>query len=206
MNGVSLLIWLAAAFASGSLPFAVWLGRAVAGRDVRAVGDGNPGAANAWRAGGWQVGILVLLLDFLKGALPVAAAHYGARLSGLPLAALAVAPVAGHAFSPFLGLRGGKALAVAFGAMAGLTLGHLPLMLGLFMVVFYTVLRTDAWAVMFSLAGLWLHLLVSFPDLTLLAAAAGISLVLIIKHAPALRQRPALRLALTRAARRAARQ
>ncbi len=193
------LIWVVVAFASGSLPFAVWLGKRVAGRDVRGVGDGNPGAVNAWRAGGWRLGVLVLLLDFLKGALPVAAAHFGARLSGAALAAVAVAPVAGHAFSPFLRFRGGKALTVSFGALAGLTLGHLPIVLGLFMVVFYFVLRTDAWAVMFSLAGLGAHLLVSFPEPALLMAGFGIAVVLAVKHAPALRQPPRLRPALARA-------
>lgn len=198
MTDVRLIIWIAMAFASGSLPFAVWLGRLVAGRDVRGVGDGNPGAANAWRAGGWRLGVLVLLLDFLKGALPVAAAHYGARLAGLSLAAVAVAPVAGHAFSPFLRFRGGKALAVSFGALAGLTLGHLPIVLGLFMVVFYTTLRTDGWAVMFSLAGLLAHLLLSFPEPAFVAAGVGIAAVLALKHAPALRQRPQLRPALVR--------
>jgi glycerol-3-phosphate acyltransferase PlsY len=193
------MAWIALAFASGSLPFAVWLGRWVAGRDVRGVGDGNPGAANAWQAGGWRLGVLVLLLDFIKGALPVAAAHYGARLAGLSLAAVAVAPVAGHAFSPWLLFRGGKALTVSFGVLAGLTLGHLPIVLGLFMIIFYATLRTNAWAVMFSLAGLLAHLLLSFPEPALVAAAAGIAAVLALKHAPALRQRPQLRPALARA-------
>jgi glycerol-3-phosphate acyltransferase PlsY len=193
------LAWVCLAFTCGALPFAVWLSRAAAGRDARTLGDGNPGAANAWRAGGWRLGVAVLLLDFLKGALPVAGAHFGARLSGLALAGVVVAPVLGHAFSPFLRLRGGKALAVTFGAWAGLTLGHAPLVLGLFMVVCYTLLRTDAWAAMLSQVGLAAHLLLSAPQPTLLWAWAGIALILLIKHGRALRQPPQLRPGLARA-------
>ncbi len=74
----AILLWTTLGFAAGMLPFAVWLPRRFAGADVRRYGDGNPGAYNAWHAGGWQVGALVLLLDFFKGALPVGLAQFGA--------------------------------------------------------------------------------------------------------------------------------
>ncbi|KPK05115.1 MAG: hypothetical protein AMJ56_16395, partial [Anaerolineae bacterium SG8_19] len=66
------LIWIALAFLCGSLPLSVWLGRLVLGIDIRQFGDGNPGAANVWRAGGAKWGLTAVLLDFLKGAIPVA--------------------------------------------------------------------------------------------------------------------------------------
>src|SRR6185369_17175691 len=116
------LIFFALGFFSGALPFSAWLAHGLAGAELRQVGDGNPGAANAWKAGGWRVGALALVLDYLKGALPVAVAHFGWHLAGFPLGAVAVAPILGHAFSPFLKFRGGKGLTVTFGAWTGLTL------------------------------------------------------------------------------------
>jgi glycerol-3-phosphate acyltransferase PlsY len=193
MNSLATLAWIGVAFVSGALPFSVWLGRAVTGRDVRRTGDGNPGAANAWRVGGWRLGLVVLVLDFLKGALPVLAAHFGARLAGWPLAATAVAPVAGHAFSPFLAGRGGKGLTVTFGVWTGLTLAQVPLILGLFLVLFYAVQRADAWSVVFSLAGVLAHLLWLPASGTLLAVWVGNMLILTWKHRQALRQAPGLR-------------
>ena len=70
------LIWIVLAFVSGSLPFSVWLGKLATGKDVRQVGDGNPGATNVFRAGSKLVGLLVLILDIGKAALPVGLAYY----------------------------------------------------------------------------------------------------------------------------------
>jgi hypothetical protein len=56
------------AFLCGSLPFSVWVGKILLDLDVRKYGDGNPGAANAFRTGNKLVGLLVLLLDISKAA------------------------------------------------------------------------------------------------------------------------------------------
>ena len=187
------LIFFALAFFSGALPFSAWLARGLAHAELRQVGDGNPGAANAWKAGGWRVGALALLLDYLRGAVPVALAHFGWHLAGLPLGAVAVAPILGHAFSPFLNFRGGKGLTVTFGAWSGLTLAQAPLILGLFMALFYFVVAGEAWAVMASLLGLLAHLLLQRADLALLAAWAGNAAVLVWTHRRELRRRPGLK-------------
>ena len=80
MLGVPRLIGLLAltAFAlfCGSLPFSLWVGRWMAGRDVREAGDHNPGATNALRVGGWRVGLVAFMLDISKGALPVGLAQH----------------------------------------------------------------------------------------------------------------------------------
>ena len=78
-----------AGFMSGSLMFSLWLGRLRGGDPLR-VGDGNPGAANAFRSGGAAVGVAALLLDFLKGAIPVALARWNLHLDGWLLAPVAV--------------------------------------------------------------------------------------------------------------------
>ena len=148
---VAAILWTAIAFLSGSLPFAVWLGLLFARADVRQYGDGNPGTANAWRAGGWRVGVLTLVLDWLKGALPVGLAHFVGHIAGPGLVPVALAPVLGHAFTPFLGFRGGKAVAVTFGIWTGLLPGEGPVILGLLLTLFYFVQTNSSWAVMLTL-------------------------------------------------------
>src|SRR5690242_19021308 len=109
---LTFLIWISIAFFCGALPFSVWIGQRVLKKDIRRYGDTNPGATNVLRAGGRGAAALALLLDFLKGALPVALAHFQANFTGWPLVGVALAPVLGHAFSPFLRFKGGKAVAV----------------------------------------------------------------------------------------------
>jgi|FaiFalDrversion2_1042247.scaffolds.fasta_scaffold02125_3 glycerol-3-phosphate acyltransferase PlsY len=122
MEGVAALL---AAYLLGSLPFAYWAARA-RGVDIFTVGTGNPGAANVFRVVSRPLGVLVLLLDIFKG---FAAVGVG-RLVGLGegwLTALGAAAVLGHAFSPFLRLRGGAGLATAVGASLGIS----PLITGM---------------------------------------------------------------------------
>ena len=190
---MSAAVWFLIGFGCGGLPFSVWLVRAFAHADVRHTGDGNPGAANAWKAGGWRVGVAVLLLDYLKGAVPVAVAHFVIHLSGFALALASLAPILGHAWSPFLKWQGGKGLSVTFGVWTGLTLAQAPLVLGLFMTLFYFAVDGAGWAVLFSLLGLLAHLLMQGSDTGLLAVWAANTGVLVWKHRRDLRQLPRLK-------------
>lgn len=190
---MSTLLWFGIGYLSGSLPFAVWLGRWWAGRDVQATGDGNPGAANAFKVGGWRLGVAVLVLDYLKGALPVGLAHYVFGISGWALAGVAVAPVVGHAFSLFLNFRGGKGLTVTFGIWSGLTLAQAPLVLGLLMAVFFFTITVNAWAVVFSLLGLLVYLVSQPADAALWLAWALNFAVLVWMHRHELLQPPRLK-------------
>ena len=176
------LFWIGCAFLSGSLPLSVWIGRWGLGVDIRQIGDGNPGGTNVWRAGGPVWGLLAILCDAFKGTIPVALAahHYGWQ--GWPLVALAVAPVCGHAFSPFLNFRGGKALAVTFGVWTGLTVWLGPLSLGLAFALWLRLLKKDSTAVIAgSLTQSGLFFLLSV-DSVWLAVGLIITLILIWKH------------------------
>jgi glycerol-3-phosphate acyltransferase PlsY len=104
---------LLAGYLLGSLPFGLWISRA-RGVDILAVGSGNPGMTNVWRALGWKPGLTVALLDTLKGLL---AAWAGMLLTGSPLWALlaGIAAVLGHSFSFWIGFRGGKSVLTTFG-------------------------------------------------------------------------------------------
>lgn len=191
-----ILAWAVLGFALGAIPFSVVLSSRFGGGDPRAHGDRNPGAFNAWRAAGWKAGVLAMLLDFTKGALPVGLAAYVFGVAGLGLIPVALAPIVGHAFSPLLHFKGGKALAVTFGVWAGLTFGEAALVLGLLFTVFYFALRPDAWAVMFGMIGLLLYLLVWGQSTPLVAIWVGNAGILTWTHRARLRRPPSLRLEL----------
>ncbi|MCS7178709.1 MAG: glycerol-3-phosphate acyltransferase [Anaerolineae bacterium] len=196
LSGISLgpvLLWAVVGFFSGSLPFSVWLGRLVARADVRRYGDGNPGAANAWRAGGWRAGVPALLLDYLKGAAPVGLARFGVGIDGWGLVPVALAPVLGHAFSPFLRFRGGKAIAVTFGVWSGLTLWAGPTLMGLALALAVALNQTDAWSAVFGVAVLGAYLLFTGAAGFLLALWAGNMALILWKHRRDLRTPPRAR-------------
>jgi len=148
-------------FVMGALPLAVWLGRGALKTDIRAYGDHNPGAFNVLRAGGLIWGGLAIILEVTKGALPVGLAAGQFGVSGWGLVACGIAPILGHAFSPFLNFRGGKTIAVTFGVWIGLTVWPLPFIALLMLVVWYWLLTISGWAVLFTFAGilgyLWLN-------------------------------------------------
>lgn len=110
-----LAVWLTA-FLLGAIPFGYVVARAVAGVDIRTVGDGNPGGRNVYLHVGRAAGIAVMLLDSAKGA----AAILIARATGLEeweefVAGVLV--VLGHDLSPFLKFHGGQGLAATIGVL-----------------------------------------------------------------------------------------
>jgi glycerol-3-phosphate acyltransferase PlsY len=98
----------------GSIPFAWLLARRLGGVDIRVIGSGNVGAANAYRAIGPRVAAVVVALDLAKGACAVLIASRAGQSSGVQ-AASGVAAVMGHAFPVWLGFRGGKGVATSCG-------------------------------------------------------------------------------------------
>jgi len=107
-------------FFCGSLMFSYWLGLA-AKKDLKTVGDGNPGAFNLWHAAGFKIGIAGVFLDFIKGYFPLVFFISAGYAKGPAIVPIAIAPVLGHAFSPFLKFKGGKSIAVTFGVWSAVT-------------------------------------------------------------------------------------
>ncbi len=107
---------IVAAFLVGSLNPATVIARLL-GKDLATSGSGNPGATNAGRVLGRKWGILVGVLDVLKGLVPVyvAGQWWGAELAY----AVGLAAVLGHIWSPYLRGRGGKGVATTLGAILG---------------------------------------------------------------------------------------
>jgi glycerol-3-phosphate acyltransferase PlsY len=196
---MSIPLWIVFAFFCGSLPFSVWLGHITLGKDIRQFGDANPGAVNVFRAGGKGWGWIAILLDILKGALPVGLANYGAHITDWSLALIALAPVAGHAFSPFLRFKGGKAITVSLGIWCGLTLYQVPLMLGLFLGIFIVLLTNNGWSTVLGFAGLVVYLLIIAAPPWMLGVWLGNLIIVVYKHRADLAQPTALRLWVTRA-------
>jgi len=160
MTFILFTLYILFSFLCGALPFSVWLSRRV-GRDAREVGDHNPGATNALKAGGWGVGLLAFALDISKGAFPVGLAWFVLGWRGWEIAPIALAPMFGHAFSPFLNFRGGKSLAVSLGIWIGLTLWHMPLFILPPLVLTFLFIDNSGWAVSAALLslglGIWLE-------------------------------------------------
>jgi acyl phosphate:glycerol-3-phosphate acyltransferase len=166
-------------FLTGSLPFSVWVARLALRVEVRRFGDGNPGAINAWRAGGWRTGLPVLLLDVGKGLLPIALARFVFRLDGWPLVPIAIAPVLGHIASPWLHFQGGKGIAATFGVWTGLTMWLAPTTLGILMGAIALFQRTPGWTVLLASLGT-LGVLICLRVETFLVVAFALNLVLLV--------------------------
>nr|PZN09579.1 MAG: hypothetical protein DIU64_08445 [Caldicoprobacter oshimai] len=166
-------------FLCGSLMFSYWLGLA-AKKDLTKVGDGNPGAFNLWLAAGFKLGILGVLLDFIKGYFPLVVLIQREMIRDLSITTVAFAPILGHAFSPFLRGRGGKAIAVTFGVWSAVTQFKVSLVYAVILAVLYVIARmvykgestpteTDGFMVVFGMWILGLYIFFrAFPHYLLL--------------------------------------
>jgi len=149
------------AFICGALPFSYWIGKYGLKTDIRDFGDGNPGTFNVIRSGGIKWGGLALMLDISKGAAPVGLATHVFGWEGVALIIIAIMPVLGHAFSPFLNFRGGKAIATTGGIWIGLTILEMPLVFIIALVIWYFLLNTSAWATMFTFMTMFAYMLLT---------------------------------------------
>ncbi len=157
------IIFFLFSFLCGALPFSIWISQ-LAGKDPRAVGDRNPGATNALKAGGKWVGLAVLMLDVSKAAAPVGLAYQIFEIRGPWMAAIALAPMLGHAYSPFLKFKGGKALASTLGVWIGLTIWDVPLVALTGITLWFVLLKNSGRAVMLTLAGMAVYLYFFRPE------------------------------------------
>jgi acyl phosphate:glycerol-3-phosphate acyltransferase len=120
----SLLATLAA-YLIGSLSFAVIVSRVMGLKDPRTFGSKNPGATNVLRSGSKAAAVVTLVLDALKGLLPVLAVRYFGRAYGLEEGTIAMAGLAaflGHLWPVFFKFRGGKGVATFIGVVFGIDL------------------------------------------------------------------------------------
>jgi glycerol-3-phosphate acyltransferase PlsY len=128
-------LWIIGGFVAGSLPTGYLMGRALKGIDIRTVGSGNVGATNVFRSVGRGAGLATLLIDILKGFLPVWGALRGLPSEAVPLLT-GLAAVAGHTWSPWVRFRGGKGVATSAGVFLALLPGPAGVALATFAVFF----------------------------------------------------------------------
>lgn len=178
-----------AAYLIGSLSFAVLVSRVMGLADPRSYGSQNPGATNVLRSGNKAAAALTLLLDAVKGWLPVwALGRYGSAwgLAEGTLALVALAAFAGHVWPVFFRFKGGKGVATAAGVLFGIEplLGFATMMTWLIVAFFtrYSSLAALAGAV-FAPAYYFLgNRVVWYVDNRVLLAAVVMSAVLIWRH------------------------
>jgi acyl phosphate:glycerol-3-phosphate acyltransferase len=113
------LLLVAVSYFAGAIPWGVVLGKLFSDTDLREHGSKSTGATNAYRVLGWQISVSVLVLDFVKGFLPVVLARWLDAPSWV-VGSVAVAAVVGHCWSVFIGFGGGKGVATGSGALVAM--------------------------------------------------------------------------------------
>ena len=177
------------AYLMGSLSFAIIVSRLMGLKDPRSYGSNNPGATNVLRSGNKKAAVATLLLDGLKGWLPVMLVKWFGKDYGLEdgtIAAVAFAAFLGHLYPVFFKFQGGKGVATAAGALLGIEwlLGLATLTTWLIIAYFtrYSSLASmasAAFAPLFYLLGNrgpW------YMERSILVAIFMIGLLLVIRH------------------------
>ena len=179
-----------AGYLVGSLSFAVIVSRVMGLNDPRTYGSKNPGATNVLRSGSKAAAVITLLLDALKGWLPVMLVKYFGRPYGLEegtLAMVGLAAFVGHLFPVFFRFQGGKGVATALGVLLGFSgvLGLATAASWLIIAWFfrYSSLASLVAAVFAPVYYVFGDGLAWYLDKSILLAVAVMSLLLIWRHA-----------------------
>lgn len=193
LHTISLAVF---AFFLASCPFSVWIGHWLLGKEIRDYGDGNPGAANVFRAGGCKAGCLAAILDVAKGVPFVALAHSCFALPEVAVMVIALSAMLGHAFSPLLRLRGGKSIAVAFGVLVALPQHEILIVFAAFMFLGFLFLANDAWIVVLGPTGTLAYLGFTGAGAAKWLLMVGVLAIFAVKHLGELQTIPVLRVRL----------
>jgi glycerol-3-phosphate acyltransferase PlsY len=171
-----------AAYFIGGIPFGYWFVRLTSGKDIRMMGSGNIGATNVHRTQGGKAGLIVLLLDILKGLLAVLFAAWLTRSDDVALALAAIFVMVGHCYPVFLRFKGGKAVACYVGAFLYIAPWALLVVLILFAVIValwkYISMGSILAAAMFPIF-FWI---IYRPPAVLLVASIFCGLLIIYRH------------------------
>jgi glycerol-3-phosphate acyltransferase PlsY len=189
MNFLYITIAFLAAYLLGSVPTAVWIGRAFHNIDVREHGSGNAGATNVIRVLGWKTGIPVLVIDLAKGwlaaMLPVflkLAEPESSEMVNFQIIG-GVLSIIGHIFPVFAEFRGGKGVGTVFGVLLAL---HPLLTLSCIGVFLFVLLLTGIVSISSMTAGLafplFLFFLFDTPSTVFRIFSIVVAIGLILTH------------------------
>jgi len=144
---LTLLAILAVSYVIGSIPTSLMAGKMLKGIDIRQFGSGNAGGTNAFRVLGWKPGLIVTLIDIVKGV--VAAVSVVAFFRHHPIGAFpdinevalrllaGMSAVIGHVFTLFAGFKGGKGVSTAAGMLIGIAPVSMLMVVGIFLLTVY---------------------------------------------------------------------
>jgi acyl phosphate:glycerol-3-phosphate acyltransferase len=161
----------------GSIPFGLLLTRLAGHADIRQIGSGSIGATNVLRTGSQRLAALTLLLDLAKGAAAVVIAQRWGHEAALIAAGCAIL---GHMFPVWLGFRGGKGVATAFGVLIPLAWQVALVTAVLWIVTALLFHYSSLAALVAAVAGAVLAAIVADKPTALLIA--GIALLIIARH------------------------
>lgn len=178
---MNLLIFIILGYLSGSIPFGYLIAKAK-GIDIRKTGSGNIGATNIFRTLGPAVGILVFVLDFIKGLAPTLAALFYLN-DPLQVILVGLAAILGHSFSIFLKGKGGKGAATGLGVLAVIAPDILAFTAILVVILIFTTRYVSAGSIFGAVTVATLMFILGKPlpyaMVSLLAAA-----LIVVRHIP----------------------
>ena len=156
---MSLVFWILISFVSASVPWSLILGYIFSNKDIRTVGDKNPGGTNTLKLSGIKVGLMAIFLDISKSFFPVYfALFYG--FVGYELILICLAAISGSIFSPFLKFNGGKSLAVSCGIWLAISSGIIGPLICLMMAFSHLIQKTHIWTILFGWLGILIWVLI----------------------------------------------
>jgi acyl phosphate:glycerol-3-phosphate acyltransferase len=140
MMTIVIVLVIFAAYLVGSIPTSVWMGKWFYSIDIRNHGSGNAGATNTIRVLGWNAGIIVFIIDVLKGFAAVELAYLSSVQHGTIWfinfqILLGLVALIGHIFPLWAGFKGGKGVAALLGVIMTLTTGPALLSFAIFLLV-----------------------------------------------------------------------
>ena len=182
MDTAIVVVLAAGAFLLGACPFAVWIGKWALKKDIRRYGDGNPGSTNVFRAGSKFWGGVTVVVEICKAMPFILVGRLVFDIMTPTLYLIAFCAILGHAFSPFLNFRGGKALAVFGGA--AIALPQWDILASMLILLFLCTLfiGNDSWVVMISTLGTLTMLVINRADMWEIVFVCGVAAVFVVKH------------------------
>lgn len=176
----TVILLLIFSYLFGSIPFSLIISKTFYNIDLREHGSGNVGTTNTFRILGKKAGIVVLILDLLKGAIPVWVAMLVSTDVDFPVVIFGVVAAIGHVYSIFLKFKGGKAVATGGGAI----LAAAPIIFLVVLATFLITLKLSKYVSLGSvLAAVALLISVLFTgDLFMIGFGIILGIIVIVKH------------------------